>query len=198
MSMEHKAFLFETSKFFGELAPIIFRAARNNDKDLLRSFINSRIGVVRSPYTGEFLKGNWEQELENGDLQELADFAMTCYYNPQEDRGLGYDWDPLLESLRMSSTAFDPGYVILGRQITDGQFVLDPGRMGTGIVQAEDVPGITVELRRLKPDMLVRKIQNNPKVLYPVSEEEFISSCRDLDTLYQDAARSNKGLLMTF
>lgn len=34
------------------------------------------------------------------DVQEYADFAMTAYYEPDEDMGLAYAWDAVISILK--------------------------------------------------------------------------------------------------
>ncbi len=83
-------------------------------KTLLYKFINNHLRKVFSPYTGILLEADWESELENGGIQELADFSMTCFYSPYNDRGLSYSWDSILEALKNVSEKLDPEYCILG------------------------------------------------------------------------------------
>lgn len=142
MSMVHKAFLFDTVLFQKEVAGVILEAGVQNDTEVLRRFIGSNIGRARSPYTGELLVAGWETELANGDVHELADFAMACYYDSNADRGLAYEWDNLLEVLKMLTTTNEANHLILGRPLAKDGFTLDPGYMGTGFVQAEAVPAL--------------------------------------------------------
>ncbi|WP_438347720.1 hypothetical protein ACP8HI_18885 [Paenibacillus sp. FA6] len=90
MAMEHKAYLFDTDAFSEELREIIITSGATMDTDSLKAFIIKNIGKARSVYTSELLNNEWEREIENGNVQELADFAMTCYYSPEEELGFSY------------------------------------------------------------------------------------------------------------
>lgn len=197
MGMEHKAYLFDTNGFMKELSETIITSGTTNDIKLLKEFIFNHLGIVRSVYTGELLDKEWEQELENGEVQELADFAMTCYYSPDEEQGLSYLWDALIEALVKLPTKFDPNYYILGRPLESEMFILDPGGMGLGFVYAEDVPSMYNELLELKRNLISNGLPSNDLV-YHASFSELIEAYDELVILYKDATEAKRGLLMTF
>lgn len=198
MAMEHKAYLFHTDSFSSELCNIIIHAGETNNKSPLEEFIESRLGSVWSVYTGELLTNDWQSELENGGVQELSDFAMTVYYSPDDERGLSYDWDVLLETLYSMSPSFDPDYSILGCPIQSESFTLDPGGMGLGLVHSEDVPSIYNELVQLKGSLANGNLPPLHGVIYPSTLVEITEAYDVLISLYKDAKRENCGLLMTF
>ena len=197
MTMEHKAYLFDTELFNQELRPIILAAGKNNDSILLRNYIAKNIGKVRSVYSGELLENNWENELEIGNVQELADFSLTCFYNPEDVLGLSYSWDVLLEALKILSTKFDADYYILGRPLELDTFRLDPGGMGMGFVQMNDILLILEDLINIK-DTLIEVGEVPTEVLYQCTLQEFVEACDELIELYTEAQESKRGLLITF
>ena len=196
--MEHKAFIVDTQGFNKELSPLILTSGQTGDTQPLKEFITNHMGKARSPYTGELLECDWENELENGDVQELADFAMTCYYLPEADRGLVYSWDGLLEALRQMPIEWDAEYCILGRPLETASFTLDPGRMGTGFVQAEDIPAIFRELAAHKELLIAQGLPSSEETLYELTAAELTEAFDQLISLYKDAMEKNCGLLMTF
>jgi hypothetical protein len=77
---------------------------------------------VRDPYEGEPLTEDWRSKLEAGDVQELADFAVTRYYQPSADFGIGEAWQALSNELPEAERA-----ALLGSPFEG----FDPGRMGS-------------------------------------------------------------------
>lgn len=195
--MEHKAFLFNTKGFEQELCSLIIASGGKNDPEPLREFIMNRMGRVRSVYTGELLDHDWEDELEVGNVQELADFSMTCFYDPDEDRGLAYAWDDLLENLKELPTSFDHEYVLLGRPVGSGTFQLDPGGMGMGFVQADDVPLLLKGLIEFR-STFAEKGMSSDEALLEFSLSELIEAYDELILLYKEAVERHFGLLFTF
>ncbi|WPC39860.1 hypothetical protein [Clostridium sp. JS66] len=73
--MEHKAFIFDIKGFNERLSALIIEAGLKEDTTQLVKFIDDNLEIAYSPYTGELLDKNWREELENGDVQEVADFV---------------------------------------------------------------------------------------------------------------------------
>lgn len=191
MSMEHKSFLFNTSAFTKELSEIILTAGETDNEKLLISFINQNLNDLKSPYSGEELTVEWIEELETEDIQELADFAMTKYYNPDEELGLSYSWELLLESFDELDLKFNNEYYILGKSLDSENFTLDPGRMGLGFIDSQQISSIHKELISLK--------QNFINIFETESlDKEVIQAYEELIEIYEEAKESNCGLLMTF
>jgi len=189
--MEHKAFLFDTSDFIKELSEVILTAGNTDNEDLLISFINENLEDLKSPYSGEELTDEWQQELETKDIQELADFAMTKYYNPDEELGLSYNWDSLLESFDRLDLKFNSNYYILGEPLKSHSFILDPGRMGLGFVNSNYISSIHKELLNLKENFTAICQENN-------LDSELIISFDELLEIYKKADEAGSGLLLTF
>lgn len=191
MSMEHKSFLFNTSAFTKELSEIILTAGETDNEKLLITFINQNLNDLKSPYSGEELTAEWVEELETEDIQELADFAMTKYYNPDEELGLSYSWELLLESFDELDLKFNNEYYILGKSLDSENFTLDPGRMGLGFIDSQQISSIHKELISLK--------QNFINIFETESlDKEVIQAYEELIEIYEEAKESNCGLLMTF
>jgi len=190
MSMAHKAFVFDTVTFNKEVAGVILKAGIHNNTEVLRQYIHNNIGRARSPYSGDLLTEGWEDELEKGDVQELADFVMGCYYDPNADKGLAYEWDSLLAILKTLTTTQEANALILGLPLKKDGFTLDPGYMGTGFVQAEAVPACYDKLCNLEKRVnTVGQAENSWQIA-----DLFAS----LKKLYREASAQRSGLLLTF
>ena len=142
MTLEHKAFEFDWEQFSGELRSAFVWALENDDATELREFVNQYTSICKSPYDGIALPTNWAQLLENDDTQEIADFALTKYYDPSEGKGLGQRWLQLERSMSNACRQ-----ALLGRPID----TFDPGRLGSYFQSPADVlqsirsPGATFQ-----------------------------------------------------
>lgn len=134
MSMEHRAFLFDWKAFQSELLPVLQSALEIDRTQPLIDFIQMRLGRCRDPYEGLPLAASWRESLEVGDVQEVADFALTAYYQPSEDRGLGSGWIEVQSALAPEGQA-----ALLGQPFGVGEAVFDPGRMGAYFQTPEQV-----------------------------------------------------------
>ncbi|MBL0736342.1 hypothetical protein JI750_05565 [Flavobacterium sp. GN10] len=189
--MEHKSFLFNTSAFIKELSEIILTAGDTENETLLISFINENLDNLKSPYSGEKLTKEWHEELETEDIQELADFALTKYYNPDQELGLSFVWESLLELFDDLDLKYNCEYYILGEFLSYKNFTLDPGKMGLGFVNSEHITDIHRELISLKEAFAdICETEN--------FDEKIINVYEELIMIYQEAKESNCGLLMTF
>jgi hypothetical protein len=197
--MEHKAFVFDTQAFKRELEHIIFDAGLKNHPEIIQKYIDKHIGKVYSPYTEDLLEEDWEEELENGGVQELADFALTCYYSVDDDCGLSYLWEALLEALRNISIKVEPEYCVLGHSLKKQDFILDPGAMGMGFVQAKDIFAIYKELIRCRGEFIQNGLPSDEDLLYEdITLEELVEAYDKMIALYKDALDNSHGLLMMF
>ena len=102
---------------------------RTGDCSTLREFIENQIANLCDPYEGEPLSEDWEAMLETLDAHQYGDFALTTYYDPLEDVGLGYDWERSEHIL--STLAEESKFPILGFTIGPDGEPFDPGKMGT-------------------------------------------------------------------
>jgi hypothetical protein len=126
--MQHKAFLFDYAAFDRELRPLLEGALYSGSTRELLSFLESNLHRLRDPYEGEPLNAEWHTLIQTPDIHHYGDFALTKYYDPTADIGLGTAWEEVQESLaRDSRLATSP---ILGRTVGPDNDPLDPGKMG--------------------------------------------------------------------
>ena len=92
----------------------------------LAEFIQQQRGRLTDPYNGDPLPEDWRALLESGDVQELANFALTRYYRVWDDHGVGGAWLGLRESLTERQSR-----ALLGAPFGDGDRLFDPGRLGS-------------------------------------------------------------------
>lgn len=128
MSMEHKAFLFDYAGFHKELEAILIGALDSKEIDALRNFILENLDNLKDPYEGEPLDSDWEEMVDPKDVHQYGDFALTLFYDPQSDIGLGYEWD-ILENLPDDGD-FESSPV-LGVPLGKNNNVFDPGKIGS-------------------------------------------------------------------
>ena len=137
--MEHKAFLFEFEQFEHELLPILQAALATNDCAELVAFIRRSVASLKDPYEGAPLKEGWQTMIETPDAHQYGDIALTKYYDPADDRGLGSSWEQI-----QTIVASDPGVhisPILGSVIEKSNAVFDPGKMGSYFQNGEASEG---------------------------------------------------------
>ena len=201
MSMIHEAYLFDSALFERELVDVIAAAVRRDDLQPIYEFIDRHIENCTSPYSGEELDECWREELEEQDIQELCDFALTRYYDAEDDIGLGYSWDALLNALKFLDLKFNAEYYVWGQEFSVDDFVLDPGGMGMGFVEAEDVADMLLDLTRNKAAFSEKIKDNNiecEELLYELSLEELEEAYDELINLFEIAKSERQGLLFVF
>jgi hypothetical protein len=140
--MEHKAYAFDYASFANELRPILEEALREDSVDALREFIQANLPRLLHPAGGPLPKA-WEDELENSDVHEYGDFALTRFYDPGDDIGLGEAWVEVAELYGQKVSD-----LLLGRPI-GGETLFDPGRLGSYFQSADDVEQSLAQLRVL-------------------------------------------------
>ena len=127
--MEHKAFIFDYDKFQIELYGTLVLSLENWDYSHLKTFILQNIFHLRDPYEGEPLDNDWEKLIETYDPHQYGDFAITKYYNPSDDIGLGYNWQSIHE--KSAGQLVQSESPILGTPIGPKDKLFDPGKMGS-------------------------------------------------------------------
>ena len=151
MSFDHKAFQFDWKSFLSELAPPMKQALAQDDAEPLRRFVETNRSQCSSPYDGEPLGADWQALLEASDVQEFADFALTKYYKPNDNFGIGGIWLELTDSL-------DPRqkHALLGQPFGLSNALFDPGRQGSYFQTPEEVTQSLLDLSRsVKADIEV-------------------------------------------
>jgi len=124
--MEHKAFLFEYDQFEAELLPVLLKALQGHECSLLIAFIQHNIECLCAPYEGEPLTTTWESMMETKDAHQYGDFALTKYYNPTADIGLGLIWQHVQKILPTNQVTSP----VLGSLVGADEPPFDPGKMG--------------------------------------------------------------------
>jgi hypothetical protein len=136
--MQHRAFLFDFVGFQSELAATLEDALRSGSPASLIRFVDERRSSLRDPYEGESLPDDWQHLVDSTDPQQVGDVALTKYYNPKDDRGLGPTWEATADSVERIATSlgFSP---VLGRTIGPPGRPFDPGKMGAYFLSPADV-----------------------------------------------------------
>src|SRR4051812_36993308 len=148
MSFDHKAYSFDWQSFTDELAPILRRALATSDARAIEVFIDANPSACSNPYDGEPLDAEWRGALESGDLQEIADFALTRFYDSTVSRGLSHVWLELEQAA--PAIALGP---LLGTPFgPSDEALFDPGRMGSYFQSPDDVAATLVALRGVRND----------------------------------------------
>jgi hypothetical protein len=125
--MSHKAYAFDWWAFEGgELPELLSRALETNDTSGLLAYVERNRHVLKDPYGGDPLDDDWQALLENRDVHEFGDFALTRFYDPAADRGLGYSWNEIDDAL-----AEEGRWALLGCSLGPAHNRLDPGRYGS-------------------------------------------------------------------
>ncbi len=194
MSMEHKAFVFDTKKFHAEIEPVMKDSIKNNE--VAHRYIFDHLEELQSPYTGDALDEDWEEEFGELTLQVYFDILLTACYDVEDDRGLGEMWDAVNEVIK-SLSVFEEGELpVTGWEVEIDDIVVDPGMEGLGIIDCDEVEEI---LNTLKENRGAAASAEQPEgLLYDAEPDEWMEAYDDLCCLYADALRQNKGLLLTF
>lgn len=139
--MQHKAFEFDWTGFQIGLAPLLEQSLVTRDVESLRQFVTANRRYCTSPYSGQTLPAQWETLLQSKDVQEYADFALTRYYDPSDDIGIGDDWAEALDELSP-----DQQQAMLGAPFGKPDARFDPGHQGAYF---KTVDGVEQSLRAL-------------------------------------------------
>ena len=135
MSMQHKAFRFDWESFNRNLREHLHDALLTGSATQLVMFINSAIGEFSDPYEGEPLTADWMFLLNDADdVHEVGDYALTRFYDPTEDAGIGDAWIAIDDSLNALQRN-----ALLGRSIGPATNPFDPGKMGSYVQSPDDV-----------------------------------------------------------
>ena len=175
--MEHKAFLFDGDRFDVELRPVLEAALSTGDCSPLVDFIRDNLDALTDPYEGEPLEPDWESLLETKDADNYGDFALTKYYDPASDIGLGAGWD-LIQDLVADDPAADTS-PILGTTVGPDDSPFDPGKMGSYFQSPSQA---AASLRRLRD----------------LARESPSDAAADAVRMLEQAVEAGKGLYVTF
>lgn len=126
--MEHKAFVFDHAAFLAECAPLLEQALRSQSSAALIAWIAAHRSALRDPYAGAPLDEGWQALIELGSADEYGDFALTRFYRPQDDIGLGVAWLEL--DARLAAYGEVARLALLGQPFGPRGHLFDPGKMG--------------------------------------------------------------------
>jgi len=60
MSMEHKAFLFDSRLYHKEIEPVIKKCCKSKNVESAAEYIKENYALLRMPDSGENLQENWQ------------------------------------------------------------------------------------------------------------------------------------------
>ena len=126
MSMDHKAYIFDFEGFAAGLRPLLEKSLESNDVAPLVAFVDAQIEHVTLPWEATPLSRAWKEDLEQGDVQEVGDIALTKYYGADDDCGLHEHWKDVHERLPA-----DAQRALLGEPLGRSGALFDPGKMGS-------------------------------------------------------------------
>lgn len=193
MSMEHRAFVFDTKKFHAEIEPVMKDSITNTDA--AHRYICEHLDELQSPYTGDTLEEGWEEEFGDLTLQVYFDILLTACYDVEDDCGLCEMWDAVNEVIKSLNLFEDGELPVTGWTVEIDDVVVDPGMEGLGIIDSDEVEEI---LNILEENRDAAENAKPDDLLYEAEPEEWMEAYDNLCSLYKEALRLNKGVLLTF
>lgn len=180
MSLEHKAFIFDFDTFDRELRPLLESSLHSGDIEPLRCFIVSNKKFLVDPYEGDSLDDDWEDMIEDKDAHQYGDFALTKYYFPKDDQGVGGKWVELQEIIsnrgKLNISPF------LGAPVgIDGEF-FDPGKIGSYFQTTNEVIESLKKIREVKGEL----------------KDDLLEELKRYEGCLNQAAFDKKGVYVTF
>lgn len=179
MSMEHKAFVLDYDAFADQLSDILQTSLVKVTDDDLVDFIEANISSLKDPYEGDSLDSSWQDLVETQDAHSYGDFALTKFYDPASDIGLGYSWEAVQNLLNDASSGL--GAAILGSPFGPANNYFDPGKMGSYFQKPGEV--------QKNLSLLNNLVQQKPQLSAGLSGA--------IEMLRQ-AAEAGRGLYVTF
>ena len=173
--MEHKAFIFDFDGFENELCPLIQHALRTDNCSGILEFICNNMDSLVDPYEGEQLQTDWEEMIEVADPHQYGDFALTKYYDPTQDIGLGLAWEVVQDHIDPNRTTSP----ILGTVVGEFESPFEPGKLGAYFQSRE---------------LIAQNLDYVQKIKQCKSSADLDNAIR----LLQVASSSEKGLYVTF
>ena len=87
MSMEHKAFVFDTEKFHAEIEPVMKDSIKN--AEVAHRYICEHLDELQSPYMGDELGEDWEEEFGELTLRHAPYHLLRCGRQSRSGRNVG-------------------------------------------------------------------------------------------------------------
>lgn len=174
--MEHKAFVFDHDSFERELRPTLEDALATGDTSRLESFISANLDALRDPYEGQPLGPDWASLIEVHDAHQYGDFALTKYYSPTSDIGLGSVWERVHDLAASSERTESP---ILGTTVGPSDAPFDAGKMGSYFQSP-------------------RSVRENYEYVLELAKTTRSADLKKAAEMLEEAARKNAGLYVTF
>lgn len=176
MPMQHKAFSFDNDLFTDDLSPVLYSALDTGSVTELIRYIESNLAQLRDPYEGQALDAHWQELLQTRDPHQFGDFALTKFYSPTEDVGVGVDWEVVDINVRKATNGRS---TLLGRSFGPVGKLFDPGKYGSYFQSHNDVADALALLR-------TAALSGN--------RSELKAALR----MFDHAAQDKKGLYVTF
>ena len=171
MSMEHKAFVFDTKKFHAEIEPVMKDSIKNTEvahqyicnhlydysdcfsavKPLVSkadiAIANLEVTLGGKPYRGYPAFSAPDAFLYA--IKECGfDILLTACYDVEDDRGLGEMWDAVNEVIKELDVFEEGELPVTGWTVEIDDVIVDPGMEGLGIIDCDDSGNIEGEQRR--------------------------------------------------
>jgi hypothetical protein len=179
MSMSHKAYAFDRSAFERDkLHGLLPGALSADDPAELARYIEAHRTELKDPYEGAPLPEDWQDMLGNRDVQEYGDFALTRFYDPAEDWGVGDAWMAIDRRLPEADQA-----ALLGSPFGPLGAYFDPGCLGSYF---QTPPQVVASLDR---------VRRSP---WPDLEDDPRESLKRFEALLARCTESGSGLYITF
>lgn len=179
MVMSHKAYAFDWNSFErDELHGILLTALSSGGIATLIGYIDANLDKLKSPYEGDPLSDHWRDALENLDVHEYGDFALTRFYDPTQEWGLGDQWRSIDVRLPQADQA-----ALLGTPFGTPDARFDPGRQGSYFQTPEKVKESLARMQRFE---------------LPNLKECTRSALQTFEELMGDCVAVRSGLYITF
>ena len=192
--MEHKAFHCDTTRFNRELCPIILDSWSKNDPASLKKYIEKNFAWLRLSLIE---KKKIKEELDDSNVQMLAQIASTNFYSPEKDLGLSYSWEPLLAAFKKLPLQFGPEYYFLGKPLTNESISVNPSAGEMGFVDEKDILNICRELNMLRQKLIDNGLPEAEDLFKEISLKELTKAYDNLWEIYRSAGRKECGLMFT-
>jgi hypothetical protein len=177
--MTHHAYAFDWSAFArDELYSILLDALSSGDTNGLIRYIEANRDHLKDRDEGGPLSDNWQDVLENFDVHEFGDFALTRFFDPENDRGLRNPWLAIDAHLSEADRA-----VLLGTPFGSSSTYFDPSRQGSYFQTPLEV---------------VRSLARVQRFELPDLEDYHRKSLEWFKGLLEECAEDGSGLYVTF